>query len=138
MHTQDAAARGIENGKLVEAYNEQSAVVFEAVVTDQIAQGNVVSEGVFRRDDCVGGKAFNALTSERLSDMGAGTTMNDNRVNVRLYPEQRTAEQGTVLCGTGNTLFDSQELPLAFEFKYPDGQTDEEKKKNRNRKSSRL
>lgn len=85
MHTDDAAARGIKNGQLIKAFNDRAEVVFEAVVTDQIGRGNVVCEGVYRRDQCVGGKAFNALTSERLADMADGTTMNDNRVEVCLY-----------------------------------------------------
>ncbi len=85
MHTDDAACRCIADGQLVKAFNDRSSVVFEAVVTDQIGRGNVVCEGVYRRDTCVGGKAFNALTSERLADMADGTTMNDNRVEVCLY-----------------------------------------------------
>ena len=82
MHTADAAARGIKTGQLIKAFNDRAEVVFEALVTDQIGKGNVVCEGVYRRDQCVGGKAFNALTSERLADMADGTTMNDNRVEV--------------------------------------------------------
>ena len=85
IHTEDAAERGIENGRLAEAYNELSSVIFEAVVTDRIAKGNVVCEGVYRRDDCIGGRAFNALTSERLSDFAEGTTLNDNHVEIRPY-----------------------------------------------------
>ena len=83
IHTQDAADRHIENGQLIEAWNDLASVCFKAVVTDHIARGNVVCEGVFRRDACPGGKAFNALTSERLSDLAEGTTMNDNRVEIR-------------------------------------------------------
>ena len=82
MHTQDAAARNIKNGQQVKAWNDLSSVIFEAVVTDAIAPGNVVSEGIFRRDTTAGGRSFNALTSQRLSDLGEGTTMNDNRVEV--------------------------------------------------------
>ena len=80
--TQDAAARNIKNGQQVKAWNDLSSVIFEAVVTDAIAPGNVVSEGIFRRDTTAGGRSFNALTSQRLSDLGEGTTMNDNRVEV--------------------------------------------------------
>ena len=83
LHSLDAAERGITDGHLVEAYNNLSSVIFEAVVTDQIAPGNAVCEGIYRRDTCVGGRSFNALLSERLSDLGEGTTMNDNRVEVR-------------------------------------------------------
>ncbi len=83
IHTRDAAARRIKNGQMIEAYNDLSSVCFEAMVTDQIAPGNAVCEGVYRRDACPGGRSFNALTSERLSDLADGTTMNDNRVEIR-------------------------------------------------------
>lgn len=83
LNTSDAASRGIANGQLVEAYNDMSTVLFEAVVTDQIAPGNAVCEGIYLRSECPGGRSFNALLSERLSDLAEGTTMNDNRVEVR-------------------------------------------------------
>ena len=83
LNTSDAAARGIVSGQLVEARGEMASVLFEAVVTDQIAPGNAVCEGVYRRSACAGGRTFNALLSERLSDLADGTTMNDNRVEVR-------------------------------------------------------
>ena len=83
INTLDAKKQGITTGQLIEAVNDLSSVVFEAFVTDQVAPGNAVCEGVYRRDECPGGKAFNALTSERLSDLGKGTTMNDNRIEVR-------------------------------------------------------
>ena len=88
LHTLDAKERGIEDGQLIEAFNALSCVRFTAVVTDQISRGSAVCEGVYRRDDCNGGKAFNALTSERLSDLGEGTTMNDNRVEIRPFNAQ--------------------------------------------------
>ena len=90
LHTQDAAERGIEDGQLIEAFNDLSSVFFEAVVTDRIARGNAVCEGIYHRSDCVGGRAFNALTSENLSDLGEGTTMNDNRVEVRKASRNQT------------------------------------------------
>ena len=83
IHTEDAAARGILDGEEITAYNDLAAVAFQAVVSDRIARGNVVCEGVYRRDQCRGGKAFNALTHERLSDLAEGTTMNDNMVEIR-------------------------------------------------------
>ena len=83
IHTLDARQRRIKNGQIIEAYNDLSCVRFKAVVTDNIARGTAVCEGIYRRDCCSGGRAFNALTSERLSDMGEGTTLNDNRVQIR-------------------------------------------------------
>ncbi len=85
MHILDASDRQIEDGDTVLAFNDQSEVVFTAVLTDHIARGNVICEGVYRRDQCVGDRAFNSLTSERLSDMGEGTTMNGNRVEVKRW-----------------------------------------------------
>ncbi len=83
MHCQDAENRGIKDGDRVMAYNALGHVIFRAVVTEKIALGNAVCEGVFRRDDCQGGSTFNALVSETLSDLGEGTTLNDNRVQIR-------------------------------------------------------
>lgn len=82
IHTLDALDRQIEDGQNVKVFNDLSSSVFRAVVTDRIARGNVICEGIYRMDDCKGGRTFNALLSERLSDMGEGTTMNDNRVDI--------------------------------------------------------
>ena len=83
IHTDDAAVRGISNGDMIAAFNDRSEVLFRADVREDIAPGNLVCEGVFRRDQCQGGRAFNALTSERLSDLAEGTTLNDNCVEIR-------------------------------------------------------
>lgn len=84
LHPNDAAEREISDGDLVAAFNEQSEVLFYVRVTEEVAQGNAVSEGVYRRDLSPGGRSFNALTSAALSDLGGGTTLNGRRVEVRL------------------------------------------------------
>ena len=58
-----------------------------ARVDDRVAAGNAVSEGIFAGHQTQNGSGFNTLTHGRLSDIGAATTMNDNRVDVR--PLQR-------------------------------------------------
>ena len=65
------------------AFNELGEVQFTACVDARVAAGTVVSEGVFANHQTKGGKSFNTLTHGRLSDIGAATTMNDNRVDVR-------------------------------------------------------
>lgn len=87
IHSIDARERGIEDGQLVEAFNQQSRILIKARLTERIARGTVVCEGIYRRDECPGGKAMNALTSWRLSDMGEGTTLNDNLVEIRAFRE---------------------------------------------------
>ena len=82
MSPEDAGARGIKDGQKVVVYNELARVVFKARVREQTAPGTVVAEGIYRRDDTEGGKTFNALLREYLSDLGKGTTMCDNRVEV--------------------------------------------------------
>ena len=83
MHTEDAAVRGIVNGQKIVAYNDLAEVMFSAHVTDQIALGTVVSEGVYTQSQSMNGYTFNALNHERLSDQGEATTLNDNTVEVR-------------------------------------------------------
>lgn len=83
IHERDAVVRGIENGQRIVAYNDLAEVEYEAYVTDRIAKGTVVSEGVFSRRQALNGYTVNALTHERLSDMGEATTLNDNTVEVR-------------------------------------------------------
>lgn len=83
MHKEDAAVRGIENGQRIAVYNDLAEVEYQAYVTDRIAKGTVVSEGVFSREQSLNGYTINALTHERLSDMGEATTLNDNTVEVR-------------------------------------------------------
>lgn len=83
IHEDDAAVRGIVNGQDIIAYNDLAEVVLKARVTDRIARGAVVSEGVYTKNQSGNGYTINALNHERLSDMGEATTLNDNTVEVR-------------------------------------------------------
>jgi len=53
-------------------------------VTDKVPSGVVVAEGVWWLEHCPGPRSVNALTSQRLTDRGAGSTFYDNTVDVRL------------------------------------------------------
>jgi anaerobic selenocysteine-containing dehydrogenase len=79
----DAAARGIVAGALVEAFNDLGAVRFVAEVTDDVPPGLAVAPGVRRMEDAPGARTVNALTAQRLTDAGAGSTFYDNAVDVR-------------------------------------------------------
>lgn len=95
LHPQAAAARGIADGDRVIAYNDLAEVEFEARVSELVAPGTVAVQGIYHTVETCAGTCgspvsfgpgpltSNALHHERLSDMGAATTMNDNRVEVR-------------------------------------------------------
>lgn len=52
-------------------------------VTEKVPPGVVVAEGVWWLAYAPGSRSVNALTSQRLTDLGGGSTFYDNRVDVR-------------------------------------------------------
>ena len=83
LHPEDAAARNIGDGSLVTAFNDLAEVEFTAKITPLVAEGTAAAEGVYDRTFTKDGLLVNALHHERLSDIGAATTLNDNTVDVR-------------------------------------------------------
>jgi len=79
----DAAERGLVGARRVVAWNGLGAANFELRVTDRTPPGVVVAEGVPWLSHQDGGRTVNALTSQRLTDEGAGSTFYDNRVDLR-------------------------------------------------------
>jgi anaerobic selenocysteine-containing dehydrogenase len=83
MNPGDAEARGLADGQQVLAYNELGEVGFTVKVSERIPAGTVVTEGVWWREFIHGGRGVNALTSQRLTDGGRGSTLYDVAVEVR-------------------------------------------------------
>lgn len=83
LNPEDAKVRKIEDGMSVIAFNELGEVQFTACIDQRVAVGNAVSEGVFASHQTQNGCGFNTLIHGRLSDIGAATTMNDNRIDIR-------------------------------------------------------
>ncbi|HET8540960.1 MAG TPA: molybdopterin oxidoreductase family protein [Anaeromyxobacter sp.] len=79
----DATARGLADGQVVVAWNERGEVPFRLRVTDRVPPGVAVAEGVWWIAHAPGDRNVNALTSQRLTDRGAGSTFYDNRIDVR-------------------------------------------------------
>ncbi len=90
MSPADATARALCHGDLVEAWNDRGEVVFTLEVTESVPEGVVVAPGVRRLEEARGARTVNALTSQRLTDEGAGSTFYDNAVDVRLAPGGRS------------------------------------------------
>ncbi len=86
MHPQDAAVRGLADGRRVTAFNGLGAVEFVLKVTERVPAGTVVTEGVWWREFIPGRRGVNALTSQRLTDGGRGSTLYDVAVEVRESP----------------------------------------------------
>jgi anaerobic selenocysteine-containing dehydrogenase len=83
MSPADAQAKGLLDGERVVASNERGEVTFLLTVTDHVPAGVVVAEGVWWTAFAPGSRSVNALTSQRLTDQGGGSTFYDNRVDVR-------------------------------------------------------
>lgn len=79
----DALAQGIEEDGWIEAYNARGSLTLWAKLTEDVPPGVAVCEGVWWTKFTPDGKSINALTSERLTDMGWGSTLHDNRVSIR-------------------------------------------------------
>ena len=86
MHEEDAAARGIATGDEVEVFNGRGSMVLKARLSAKVGQGRGGgAAGLERscRDLSGAGANVNALTSERLTDIGGGATFYSTLVEVR-------------------------------------------------------
>jgi anaerobic selenocysteine-containing dehydrogenase len=73
MHPTDAKVRGIANGDKVRVWNDRGEIVLTALVDGSVAEGVVAGRLDWSKFND-GGMNVNALTSERLTDIGAGAT----------------------------------------------------------------
>lgn len=83
MNGADAAERELEDNMAVTAFNDLGEVVFTLKVTDRTPVGTVVTEGIWWLEFLSGKRGVNALTSQRLTDSGRGSTLYDVGVEVR-------------------------------------------------------
>ncbi len=81
LHPADAAARGIKTGDLVRVYNARGEVNLTALVEDSVPSGVVAAHLDWARLS-PGGRNINALTSDRLTDLGRGATFYSVTVEV--------------------------------------------------------
>jgi anaerobic selenocysteine-containing dehydrogenase len=82
LHPSDAAARGIRDGDPVRAFNDRGEARFWARVGETVPPGVAAHSSLWWLKDSPAGRNVNALTSDRLSDMGGGATFHDNLVEV--------------------------------------------------------
>lgn len=84
MNPVDAGVKGMIEGDSVIAFNQLGEVPFILHVTHKVPSRVVVAEGIWWLNHCPGPRSVNALTSQRLTDQGGGSTFYDNTVDVRI------------------------------------------------------
>ncbi len=88
MHAVDAEAREIREADWVEIYNARGKIRLRAHIDGSVPAG-VVAASLNWNKLSTGGNNVNALTSERLTDLGRGATFYSTLVEVRkLSPEE--------------------------------------------------
>jgi anaerobic selenocysteine-containing dehydrogenase len=84
IHPSEAEARGIVTGDAVLVFNERGRCVMKAQVADTVMPGVVCAPSVRWPKNAPGGNGINALTSQRLTDLGGGPTFYSCLVEVSL------------------------------------------------------
>jgi anaerobic selenocysteine-containing dehydrogenase len=94
MNAVDAEARGIADGDELRVFNDRGELKLRARVDDSVPQGAVASYLDWARTS-PGGNNINALTSDRLSDMGGGATFYSVLVEVERAQSAGASPGGT-------------------------------------------
>jgi molybdopterin guanine dinucleotide-containing S/N-oxide reductase-like protein len=84
MHPIDAEARGVRDGDRVRVFNSRGEIVLQARVDGAVPPGVVAARLDWARFS-PGGRNINALTSEKLTDMGNAATFYSVCVEVGLF-----------------------------------------------------
>ncbi|TXL66415.1 molybdopterin-containing oxidoreductase family protein [Zeimonas arvi] len=86
IHPDDAAARGVTHGDMVEVFNDRGRFLARASVSDRARPGVPVAWGIWWHKLTQGGRNVNAVTSQALTDLGRGPTFYDCLVELRPAP----------------------------------------------------
>jgi anaerobic selenocysteine-containing dehydrogenase len=82
INPRDAAERGIVNGSWVRVWNGRGEARLQAMVSHNVKAGVAWSPSLWWGRESPGGVNVNALTSDRLADMGGGPTFHTNLVQI--------------------------------------------------------
>jgi len=75
LHCEDAAARAIKAGDRVRAFNDRGSLTLRAEIDESVRQGVVRAPGVRWAKRAEDRRSANALTSDRLTDIGGGPAL---------------------------------------------------------------
>lgn len=82
IHPSDAAARGLEDGRIVRTFNDRGEYRCKVRISDRARPGVVVGLGIWWRKLGPAGTNANELTHQRLTDLGRAATFYDCLVEV--------------------------------------------------------
>jgi anaerobic selenocysteine-containing dehydrogenase len=82
IHPDDARDRRIADGTPARVFNDRGTFLATALVADAVRPGVVASPSIWWPKLSPGGRNSNAVTSQRLADMGGGATFYDVLVDV--------------------------------------------------------
>jgi anaerobic selenocysteine-containing dehydrogenase len=82
MHPEDALQRGIREGDMVRVFNDRGGYTLKARINGKPRRGVVVAPSVWWKKFSPDGRNANNVTSQRTTDLGAGATYYDCRVQV--------------------------------------------------------
>jgi len=82
MHPDDAAIRALHTGDMARIFNQRGSMQARVRVTDKARPGLVVGLSIWWKKLAGDGQNANAVTSQRLTDMGGGATFYDVLVEV--------------------------------------------------------
>jgi anaerobic selenocysteine-containing dehydrogenase len=83
IHPRDAAARNLSSGELVEVFNDRGRNRRTLVVSEDTQPGLVVIQGIYWENEASEFTGVNDLTSQQVTDLGAGGTFHEALVDVR-------------------------------------------------------
>jgi anaerobic selenocysteine-containing dehydrogenase len=86
IHPEDAASRGVEDGDWLRVWNRRGAVRLRAVVSNHVRPGVAWSPSLWWHRDSPENHNVNTLTSDRLTDMGGGSTFHTNLIQFARLP----------------------------------------------------
>ena len=84
VHPSDAARYSVTDGAMIRISSAQGSLTRTARVTDKASAGAVIAEGTWWAGSAPDGLGINTLTSQRLTDLGGGSTFHNTPV--RLEP----------------------------------------------------
>ena len=94
LNPADAAARDIRSGDAVLVRSARGQARFVAELTEDTRAGVAVVEGIWWAKHQPGGRGVNALTDDRVADMGGGPALHSNLVQVERWGDPPSPLRG--------------------------------------------
>jgi len=83
VHPQDADARNLTSGQMVEVFNDRGRNRRTLVISEDTQPGLVVMQGIYWENTPSDTTGVNDLTSQQTTDLGEGGTFHEALVDVR-------------------------------------------------------